>query len=111
MIRLVSNTLLLKAVKFPQPWDSALIEMSNRSKDPETVYCLRNNGFGLDLKYADKLIGVFQRLHTEKEFEGAGVGLAVAQRNIKRRAGRRWAEGVVNEEAAFYFSFPQKVVA
>jgi len=110
MLQLVLENLLGNALKFTRPKEAAVIEVSGEARKDENIYCVRDNGVGFEMKYADKLFGVFQRLHPESEFEGTGMGLAIVQRIIQRHGGRVWAEGKVGEGAKFCFTLPKEEV-
>lgn len=108
LMKLVFLNLIANAIKFTAPRKQAKIQIGTASGgDDETVVFVRDNGVGFNMKYADKLFGVFQRLHAADQFEGTGIGLANVQRIIHRHGGKTWAEGEVDGGAAFYVSIPK----
>jgi light-regulated signal transduction histidine kinase (bacteriophytochrome) len=106
LLRQVYANLLANAVKFTGNCKSPHIEAGGYTKDNEQVFYIKDNGAGFDMAYYDKLFGIFQRLHSDEEFAGTGVGLAIVQRIIHQHRGRVWAEGKVDEGAVFYFALP-----
>ena len=106
MLRQVFASLLDNALKFSRTRACAEIEIGARKEHDEHVFFVRDNGVGFDRRHADKLFGVFQRLHTGAEFEGTGIGLASVRRIIQRHNGRSWAESIPGEGTVVYFSLP-----
>jgi light-regulated signal transduction histidine kinase (bacteriophytochrome) len=104
-INLISN-----AIKYSSKTKESVIEIRMEHAPGKHVYAIQDNGVGFDMKYYNKLFGVFQRLHNQSEFAGTGVGLALVQRVIHRHEGAVWAESKLNEGTTFYFSLPDAAV-
>lgn len=106
LMRQVIVNLLSNSIKFTKSRDTAVIEVGGFAEDNLNSYYVKDNGVGFDMKYVDKAFEVFQRLHSSKEFEGTGVGLAIVHKIIQRHGGEIWAGGEVDKGATFYFSLP-----
>ena len=111
LLQMAIEQLLANAWKFTANVDHARIEFSARNQDGETLYCLKDNGAGFSMAYADKLFEMFQRLHGQQAFDGIGAGLATVRRIVERHGGSVWAEGEVGKGASIYFTLPQAPVA
>ena len=96
------------AIKYTRPRPNARIEIGSQLKNTQNIYHIKDNGIGLDMKHAGRIFEVFQRLHTEEEYEGSGIGLAIVQRIIQRHGGRIWVESAPNQGATFYFTLSEE---
>ncbi|MBK7030008.1 MAG: GHKL domain-containing protein [Bacteroidales bacterium] len=106
LFSVVFQNLIGNAWKYSRNQKKAIIEFGTLQKKGKLIYFIRDNGVGFDMNYVEKLFGAFQRLHSSKEFEGNGVGLATVQRIIRRHHGNIWTEGEMGKGATFYFSLP-----
>ncbi len=108
LINQVAFNLVSNAIKYSSKSNKPVVEITSQIINDEPVYSIKDNGVGFEMKYANKLFGVFQRLHTSEEFEGTGVGLAIVQRIINKHGGRIWVEAELNKGAVFSFTLPSK---
>lgn len=107
LIKQVWVNLISNAIKYSQYKPTTNIEINALERDNMVVYSIRDHGAGFDMQYYDKLFGVFQRLHSQDEFEGTGIGLAIVQKIVDRHKGTVWAESVLNDGTCFYFTLPK----
>jgi signal transduction histidine kinase len=104
LMKQVFANLLSNAVKYTRPQEHTVIQVGQSTQNGERVIFIRDNGVGFEMQYADKLFGVFERLHKARDFEGTGVGLAIVQRIIRKHGGRIWANAALNQGATFFFT-------
>ena len=108
MLKQVWFNLISNAIKYSSEKPEAHVEIGAKEDPGSSIYYVKDNGIGFDMKYSGKLFGVFQRLHRKDEYEGTGLGLALAKRIISKHGGKIWVEASVNNGATFYFSLPKK---
>ncbi len=107
LIRQVWINLISNAIKYSANSSPSKIEIGSTEEESMNVYFIKDNGVGFDMEYYDKLFGVFQRLHSDEEFEGTGIGLAIVQKVIRRHKGNVWAESILEKGSSFYFKLPR----
>ncbi len=106
LLKQVLVNLLSNAIKFSWNKEKPMVQVGSHRENDETVYFVRDNGAGFDMQFADRLFGVFQRLHTQEEFEGTGVGLSIVRQIIHLHGGRIWGKSAPDQGATFYFTLP-----
>ena len=112
LLRQVLVNLISNAIKFTRPMAKAEVEIAeapSRARPEEVLFFVRDNGVGFDMNFADKLFGVFKRLHLPEQFEGTGIGLANVERIVRRHGGRVWAESEVGKGATFFVALPRLI--
>lgn len=107
LIRQVMLNLIANALKYSSKKENPAVWITSEEKNHEIIFSVKDNGAGFDMRFADKLFGVFQRLHAQEEFDGTGIGLAIVSRIITKHGGKVWAEGEVDKGATFYFTLPE----